>query len=153
MAIQFPPVNPGDPYPQDGDTYLYVLTQQEFICHRRSSSETAQWSQNGVINPTSFGYRGTLEITQPAPADANTGNIYSVIDGGFANITFTGLTGTEVDQWSLIIFSDPDWVLINTPIPASPWLRTSGGQISPAVITDDLNMVDGNYLINELPEL
>ena len=27
MAIQFPPVLPGDPEPQDGDTYLYLITK------------------------------------------------------------------------------------------------------------------------------
>lgn len=154
MAIQFPPVNLGDPEPQDGDTYLYVLTQQEFICHRRSPFEAAQWSAIGLINETSFGYRGTVEITSPAPTDANKGNIYSVIDGGIANATFTGLSGEEVDQWSLIIFDDPNWVLINTGSTiTSPWVRTIEGQIQPSISTDDLNMVNGDYLINELPEL
>jgi hypothetical protein len=154
MAIQFPPVNLGDPEPQDGDTYLYVITQQEFECKRKNQFEAAQWSAKGLINTTSFGYRGTVEITKIAPSDANKGNIYSVIDGGIAHSSFTGLAGQNIEQWSLIIFEDPGWVLINTgSIPNSPWVRTVDGQIQPAIDTDDLNMVDGDYLINELPEL
>ena len=154
MAIQFPPVNAGDPEPQDGDTYLYLINQKEFVCHRRSQSEAAQWSENGLINTTSFGYRGGLEIQKTAPTDAEKGNIYSVIDGGPAHPSFSGFVGTSVDQWSLIIFSDPDWVLINTGyINTTPWVRTVDGKIVPAVVTDNLDMLDGNYLINELDEL
>jgi hypothetical protein len=153
MAIQFPPINFGDPEPQDGDTYLYVLTQKEFVCHRQSPLHAAQWSAVGLINPTSFGYRGTLEITSAAPSDAEKGNIYSVIDGGIADVSFDGLAGTQVDQWTLVIFSDPDWVVVNSNIPSSPWLRTVDGEIYPVIEDDDLNMREGNYLINELPEL
>jgi hypothetical protein len=156
MAIQFPPVNQGDPQPQDGDTYLYFITQSEFVCHRRSQSEAAQWSEKGVINTTSFGYRGNVEITKPAPIDANKGNIYSVIDGGIADASFEGLAGTIVEQWSLIIFEDPKWNLINVEsgnVTTSPWIRTVDGQIKPSIATDDLNMDQGDYLINTLPEL
>ena len=154
MAIQFPPVNTGDPEPQDGDTYLYLITQQEFVCRRKSQSETPQWAENGLISKTSFGYRGTVEILKPAPTDAIKGNIYSVVDGGVAHASFTGIAGENIGQWSLILFSDPEWILINTgSIPNSPWVRTSGGKIMPAVETDDLDMDEGNYLINELPEL
>ena len=154
MAIQFPPVNPGDPEPQDGDTYLYLINQKEFVCRRSSQSEAAQWSENGLINTTSFGYRGTLEILNPAPTDAVKGNIYSVIDGGLAHGSFLGLIGITVDQWSLIIFSDPEWILINTGyINSSPWVRTVDGKIVPSIVTDNLDMLDGNYLINELDEL
>lgn len=156
MAIQFPPVNIGDPEPQNGDTYLYLITQSEFVCTRRSPLEAAQWSEKGVINTTSFGYRGGIEITSPAPTDANKGNIYSVIDGGTANMSFIGLGGTTVEQWSLIIFNDPEWILINVEsnnVITGPWVRTINGQIKPAVSTDDLNMDQGDYLINTLPEL
>jgi len=156
MAIQFPPITIGDPEPQDGDTYLYVITQQEFVCKRRSLEEAPQWSQKGVINTTSFGYRGTLEIQQRAPTDVNVGNIYSVVDGGVADSSFTGLAGTNVEQWSLLIFDGSEWIRMNVDSANSavgPWIRTIDGQIRPAVSTDNLNMDDGNYLINELPEL
>ena len=155
MAIQFPPINVGDPEPKDGDTYLYVINQQEFVCHR-SNNEAAQWSSIGTINPTSFGYRGTLEITKPAPIDANKGNIYSVIDGGVAHSSFEGLAGSTVEQYSLIIFNEPEWVPLNTDTGnavTGPWIRTLDGKIQPSIQTDNLDMVDGNYLINELPEL
>ena len=154
MAIQFPPVNVGDPEPQDGDTYLYLINQKEFVCRRSSSAEAAQWSEKGLINTTSFGYRGGLEIQELAPLDAAKGNIYSVIDGGAAHPSFSGLVGTSVEQWSLIIFSDPEWILINTGyINTSPWVRTVDGKIVPAIVTDNLDMLEGNYLINELDEL
>ena len=156
MAIQFPPINVGDPEPQDGDTYLYLLTQEEFVCHRRSPIEAAQWAAKGVISDTTFGFRGTLEIQQPAPTDADKGNIYSVIDGGVADDSFSGLAGEEVGQWSLIIFNNPDWVLINIETSnavTGPWIRTIDGRIQPSINTDNLDLVDGNYLINELPEL
>ena len=91
MAIQFPPVQAGDPEPQDGDTYLYLINQREFVCHRTSTTQTPQWSEIGTINTTSFGYRGGLNIVSAAPNDVNSGNIYSVLDGGTAHISFTGM--------------------------------------------------------------
>ena len=110
----------------------------------------------GTISETSFGYRGLLNIQDPAPTDIYTGNMYSVLDGGIAHGSFTGLAGTQVDQYTLIIFANPDWVPITTEtgdVVNSPWVRTVDGQIRPAVGTDDLNMDQGDYLINELPEL
>jgi len=156
MAIQFPPVNIGDPEPQNGDTYLYLPTQSEFMCFRRSQLETAQWSEQGLISTTSFGYRGGLNITGPAPNDANKGNVYSVLDGGEADFSFTGLAGTTINQYTLIIFDDPTWLPISLDsgdVISGPWIRTFDGQIKPSVSTDDLNMDEGSYRINELPEL
>ena len=156
MPIQFPPVLPGDPEPQDGDTYLYLINQQEYVCRRRSLSEAAQWAAKGLISKTSFGYRGTLNIQDPAPTDVNPGNIYTVIDGGIASSSFTGLAGTEVEQYTLIIFADPEWVPINTgsdSVVTSPWIRTDSGEIQPAIPTDNLDMQQGNIQINEFPEL
>ena len=155
MAIQFPPVRLGDPTPQDGDTFLYLATQQEYKCHRRSLQEAPQWAPIGTINTTEFGYRGTIEITKPAPL-ADTGNIYSVIDGGTADDSFTGLAGTNVDQYTLIIFANPNWVPVNVDtgnVVQGPWVRTVDGQIQPAVSTDNLDMQQGNIHINEFPEL
>ena len=151
MAIQFPPVNDGDPQPNNGDTFLYVVTGEEFECHRRSPAEAAQWSCKGTISDTTFGYRGTLEIQKPAPTDADTGNIYSVIDGGIADVSFDGLAGLDIEQWSLVVYADPQWVLVTAGVTTSPWIRTIGGQIQPVVQTDDLNMVDGDYVIESLP--
>ena len=155
MAIQFPPLNNTDPEPVDGDTYLYIVNQQEYVCRRRSLAEAAQWSAIGLINTTSFGYRGGLNIEDTAPDDANKGNIYSVLDGGVADFSFTGLSGTQVEQYALIIFDDPEWLPISgiDNVVASPWVRTSSGEIRPAVSTDDLDMEDGNIQIQEFPEL
>ena len=155
MAIQFPPINVGDPEPQDGDSYLYVPTQSEFICFR-NEGEAARWSEEGVISDTTFGYRGGLNIQDVAPTDAVKGNIYSVLDGGEANISFTGLAGTDVSQYTLIIFDDPNWYPLSADsgdAVQGPWIRTAGGRIQPAIDTDDLDMLNGDYLINELDYL
>lgn len=156
MAIQFPPVQAGDPEPQDGDTYLYLITQSEFVCHRPVASQAAQWSEQGTINTTSFGYRGGLNITSLAPNDALKGNIYSVLDGGTADSSFTGIAGDTIQQYTLIIYDGSEW----TPIDIStgntisgPWVRTVNGEIKPAVATDDLNMDQGDYRIDTLTEL
>jgi len=157
MAIQFPPVNKGDDEPKDGDTYLYLINQKEFLCRRATPTSVAQWYEKGLISETSFGYRGTIEILKPAPDDAVKGNMYVVSDGGPAHASFTSLAGDEVEQWSLILFDKPNWIILNTgedsDIPKSPWVRTSQGRIQPAVKTDSLDMENGNYLINELDEL
>ena len=67
---------------------LYLINQQEYVCRRRNLSEAAQWAAKGLISKTSFGYRGTLNIQDPAPTDVNPGNIYTVIDGGIASSFF-----------------------------------------------------------------
>ena len=155
MAIQFPPVNAGDPEPQDGDIYLYIPTQSEFVCFR-NPGEAARWSEQGVVSTTSFGYRGGLNIQDLAPNDAERGNVYSVLDGGTADASFTGLAGTNVNQYTLIIFEDPEWNPISLESGDAiqgPWIRTAGGRIQPSVNTDELDMLQGAYLINELSDL
>lgn len=144
MAIQFPP------NPDNGDTFIYLVTQEEFVCHR-DGSETPQWACQGTFNDKTFAYQGSINIQDPAP-NAETGYIYSVSDGGIADDSFTGLAGQTVEQWSLIIYADPEWVLVSVAA-TSPWLRTVDGRIQPITTTDNLDMVDGNYLINNLPDL
>ena len=150
MAIQFPPINAGDPAPQDGESFLYLLTQEEFVYNAANNS----WTPQGEVNAEAFGYFGPVFIQQPAP-NAQIGWIYSVADGALApdvHPTFTGLANTvDVDQWNLIIFDGTRWQLIATP--AGPWLRTVNGQITPVVDGDDLNMLSGNYNIDVLPQL
>ena len=71
-------------------------------------------------------------------------------------MTFTGLGGTVVEQWSLIIYDGPEWVRIDVDssnVIQGPWIRTQAGVIQPSVEGDDLSMNQGDYLINELPEL
>lgn len=151
MAIQFPPLLSGDPEPQAGDTYLYLVTGEEFEC-RRGAGEAAQWAAKGAVQSIQLGYKGPLSITQTAPISVGVGDIYSVQDGGVADSSFTGLAGQTITQWNLIIYADPDWVLLTTTT-TGPWVRTIAGRIQPAVTTDDLDMVDGDYLISELPLL
>ena len=157
MAIQFPPINPGDDEPKDGDTYLYLINQKEFVCRRATATSVAQWYEKGLISTTAFGYRGTIEILKPAPDDAVKGNMYVVSDGGNAHSSFSGIANDEIEQWSLILYDNPNWIVLNagddSDIPKSPWVRTSQGRIQPAVDTDNLDMEKGNYLINELDEL
>jgi hypothetical protein len=152
MAIQFPPVDPGDAEPIDGEEYLYLVTGEVFVCRRRDMSEAAQWAAQGAVQDALIGYRGPLFIQQPAPTDADIGDIYSVADGGIADASFTGLAGQDIAQWSLVIFTGAEWRLVNAAA-TGPWIRTASGRIQPTVQTDDLDMVDGNYLINELPQL
>jgi phosphatidylethanolamine-binding protein (PEBP) family uncharacterized protein len=150
MAIQFPPINTGDAAPNDGDSYFYQITQEEFIY----DADTNSWSINGIINDSSFGFRGTLRIQEQAPADALRGNVYSVEDGGIADESFGTLGGTNVEQWTLIIYTGTDWVPASAPgVNTGPWTRTSGGQIQPINQSDNLNMVNGSYIIESLPDL
>ncbi len=137
--------------PQDGDTFLYVVTQEEFLC-RRNGTETPQWACLGTFKDSTFAYQGALEILKPAPTNADTGYIYSVIDGGIAHPTFNSLAGQDIAQWSLVIYTGDDWVLV-TAAATGPWIRTQSGQIQPVVGTDDLNMLQGDYLIESLPTL
>ena len=145
MAIQFPPINVGDPAPNDGDIYLYLITQEEFVYDKSDNS----WTPKGKAS-SAFGFQGTLEIKKPAPLDADTGYIYSVSDGALAadvHPSFSGLAGVyDVPQWGLIIFAKPDWLLVNTP--TGPWIRTVGGQIQPIVNTDNINISE--YANNEI---
>ena len=151
MAIQFPPVYQGDPEPIDGDTYLYLVTGEEFVCRRSSPSVAAQWAANGTFSGTGFQYVGPLEIQKPAPA-SQVGQIFSVIDGGTADTSFGSLGGQTIQQWALVINAGSDWNLVSAAA-TSPWVRTVAGEIQPVVQTDDLNMVDGNYVLETLPEL
>lgn len=147
MAINFP----ADAV--DGQVYNYPITQQQFTCRRSGPSAPAQWAAVGTINPTSFGYRGGTNVTGTAPSSAQTGNIYTVLDGGTASSSFTGLTGSTVEQYSLIIYSDPNWYPLDADqaeVITGPWTRSADGKIQPAVATDNLSMDEGNFLINEL---
>ena len=150
MAIQFPPINAGDPAPIDGESYLYLVTQEEFVY----SAELNAWSALGKSTGNAFAYYGSLLIKTPAPP-ANTGWIYSVADGASAtdmHPSFVGLYNTyNVDQWSLIIYDGNSWSLVGTA--TGPWVRTVDGRIQPTIQTDSLDMVDGDYIITSLQDL
>lgn len=137
--------------PQDGDTFLYVTTQEEFLC-KRNGTETPQWACIGTFKDSTFAYQGALEIQQPAPTNADTGYIYSVVDGGIAHPTFNSLAGQDIKQWSLVIYTGSDWILVSAAA-TGPWIRTQSGQIQPVVGDDDLNMLQGDYVIESLPNL
>ncbi len=47
MAIQFPPINPGDPSPVEGDTYIYPLTQTEYVYNQTENSWSVVTPGNG----------------------------------------------------------------------------------------------------------
>lgn len=156
-AIQFPPVLPGDPEPVDGETYIYLPTKEEYVCSRASPADTAQWTQQGVISSTAFAYQGLADLSDPAPGTAKTGYIYSsetTVTAANIDASWVGLAGaTDVQQYDLVIYSNPTWTLINTGSSSNPWVRSVGGVISPAVPTDDLNMNQGDYQINTLTDL
>jgi hypothetical protein len=155
MAIQFPPILPGDPQPVDGDTYLYLPTNQEYLCTRASMAQTPRWTPQGVLNQTTFAYQGLAFLTGPAP-NAQTGWIYSSatsVDAADINDTWIGLADqTNISQYQLVIYANPTWAPLN-PNTTNPWVRTTTGKIQPVIPTDDLDMLDGNYEINTLDDL
>lgn len=159
MAIQFPPRSPGDPDPVDGQVFIDPTTNESFTCRRSSPTATPQWVAAGIVSTNSFSYNGTLNIQQTAPSSVTTGHIYSVADGGIADSSYGSiLSGTQVDQWSLVIYEGPDWRLVSAASSSSgPWIRAQNAsgdfEIQPVVSTDNLNMYPGNFLINELDEL
>ena len=55
MSIQFPPVNPGDTLPRDGDTYTYVPTQTEYIYNQTENSWSVVTDSGGVPLPITIG--------------------------------------------------------------------------------------------------
>lgn len=110
MAIQFPPIVEGDASPINGDAYLYTVTGEQFIY----DSVNNAWTANGLFSGA-FSYLGTVAIQGTAPASPSIGDIYSVSDGGLADVSFTGLAGSVIEQWSLIVFDGFNWNLINLP--------------------------------------
>ena len=154
-SIQFPPIYPGEPEPLNGDTYLYLPTQVEYVCQRESMQSTPIWNAKGVMDSSAFAYQGIVFLTDLAPINAQTGYIYSVgADVSKENIdpSWNGLYNvSDVLQWQLIIFSDPLWVKVKIGI--SPFVRTNAGEIVPLQDGDDLNMLSGEYRIDVLDEL
>ena len=148
MAIQFPPINAGDPAPVNDEIYLYLPTQETF----KYDGINNAWTAQGVSN-SAFGYYGKLNIQDPAP-NAEVGWIYTVADGGTAaqvDPTFIGLAGVvDVPEGALVIYDGIKWDVITTS--AGPWLRTAGGKIVPVNDGDDLDMLSGNYTIESLPD-
>ena len=60
-GYSIPPIVASDPPLQDGDTYLNLLTKQEYVCHKDTPDGIAQWTAIGAVPDTTFGYRGTVE--------------------------------------------------------------------------------------------
>ncbi len=147
MAIQFPPINPGDPLPSDGDRFVDYKSQTLYVYNSANNAWTPIGNTSNNLN-----YTGALNITDPAP-NAELGWIYSVLDGGVAHPSFAPVEG-EVKQWSLVVKSATGWALTNDDIGTDgPFLRTPQGVIQPRVDGDSFNMLSGNYNLNVLPEI
>ena len=75
MAIQFPPVNIGDPAPTNGDTYTYVPTQTEYVYNQIENS----WSivtDSGDVTPVIGKLQAGTGVTLvPADGDLAVGNV------------------------------------------------------------------------------
>ena len=90
MAIQFPPVNPGDNAPADGDKFTYVPTQTEYIYDQTENS----WSVvtgTGSPQPIVIGkITGGANITlDPPEGDLSLGDVeISAADPGTPPETF-----------------------------------------------------------------
>jgi hypothetical protein len=148
MAIQFPPVNAGDPAPKDGDQFTDIGSQTIYVYNLANNAWTPVASSSNNLD-----YTGALNITDPAPADAQLGMVYSVVDGGVAHPSFNPITG-EVKQWSLVVKSAVGWALTNDNVNTDgPFERTSQGVITPKVDGDNFSMLSGNYNLDILPEI
>ena len=75
MAIQFPPINIGDPAPSNGDTYTYVPTQTEYVYNSTENS----WSivtDSGDVTPVIGKLQAGTGVTLvPADGDLAAGNV------------------------------------------------------------------------------
>ena len=75
MPIQFPPVNPGDDPPVDGQTYTYVPTQTEYIYNKTENS----WSivtESGEVVPVIGVLKAGAGVTlTPADGDLTAGDV------------------------------------------------------------------------------
>ena len=81
MAIQFPPVNVGDPAPANGDTYTYVPTQTEYVYNSTENSWSIVTDSSGVtpvIGKLQAGNGVTL-----VPADGDDVAVADVAGGAF----------------------------------------------------------------------
>ena len=75
MAIQFPPINTGDPAPANGDTYTYWPTQTEYVYNQIENS----WSivtDSGDVTPVIGKLQAGTGVTLvPADGDLAVGNV------------------------------------------------------------------------------
>ena len=75
MAIQFPPINIGDPAPTNGDTYTYVPTQTEYVYNSTENS----WSivtDSGDVTPVIGKLQAGTGVTLvPADGDLAAGDV------------------------------------------------------------------------------
>lgn len=88
MAIQFPPVNPGDPTPTDGDRFTYAPTQTEYIYDQNENS----WSviienSGGGGSPVYRLIAGSNLITlDPPDGNLNNGEVTINVVDQLANL-------------------------------------------------------------------
>jgi hypothetical protein len=126
MAIQFPPINPGDASPVDGDTYTYPLTQNEYVYNQTENS----WA---VVTPSNDGTPPTLTIGK--------------ITAG-ANVTVSGNGDLSV--------GDVEISSVGPGEPAEPpetfWKKTNG-ILSPKTAADDIAVSDGDIRIDLLNKI
>ena len=87
MAIQFPPVNPGDNPPVNGDTYVYVPTQTEYVYNKTENSWSIIADSSNVTPVIGKLQAGTGITLVPADGDLAVGNvtINSTGEGGDAS--------------------------------------------------------------------
>ena len=75
MAIQFPPVNVGDPAPANGDTYTYVPTQTEYVYNSTENSWSIVTDSSDVTPVIGKLQAGTGVTLVPADGDLAAGNV------------------------------------------------------------------------------
>ena len=76
MAIQFPPINPGDPSPVEGDTYIYPLTQTEYVYNETENSWAVVTPGNGSPPTLTIGkITAGANVTVSGNGDLSVGDV------------------------------------------------------------------------------
>ena len=67
---------------------------------------------DGVLSATLQGalrYLGIIDVTQPAPADPQQGDLYIAEPAGVADNSFTGIAGQQVLENALVLYDGTEW--------------------------------------------
>ena len=84
MPIQFPPVNPGDDPPVDGQTYTYAPTQTEYIYNETENSWSIVAESGGVVPVIGVLKAGEGVTLTPADGDLAAGDVQITAAGSGA---------------------------------------------------------------------
>lgn len=67
---------------------------------------------DGVLSvnmPGALTYRGAVNVTEPAPADPQQGDVYIAEPGGTAHSSWTGIAGSNILDNALLLYNGSEW--------------------------------------------